>query len=338
MPANGSVVSLGGRPNGREEGIIMRRSLIIIGLTVTLFAAGTAVAAEPSVVLDKAGVNEFRPSASEGYLVWSANSLAHPRRTNSYVRPDGESKIRVNPQGTQSFGASIDGTTVVYQEAGHDDADLGLFDAVSQTRSSMPDGVNTRNYESSPTLSGDWLLFTRTNLNRVDFADARVSVILFNMTTEQGIVLRDLTENSHYMMSDQVSGDYATFESCRWDRAADRYSNCQAFLYEISTEELVRIENPGVQQYAAGVTDDGTVYVVRSGGPSHWQCGTNARIVRYPEGGGPGVVIARLRDPRDVLATFALEETGGSTSLYFGRLNCETGRTGLYVVRDADTA
>jgi hypothetical protein len=318
----------------------MGRPLIILGLTVALFAAGTAVAAEPSVVLDKAGVDEFRPSASEGYLVWSANSLAHPRRINSYLRPDGESKIRVNPEGTQSYGASIDGTTVVYQEVRprDEDADLGLFDAVSQTRPPVPDGVNTRNFESSPTLSGDWLLFTRTNLNRVDLADARVSVILFNMTTQQHIVLRRLDEDSNYLASDQVSGDYATFESCRWDPEADRYSNCQAFLYEISSQELVRIENPGLQQYAAGVTDDGTVYVVRSGGPSHWQCGTNARIVRYPEGGGPGVVIARLRDPRDVLATFALEETGGSTSLYFGRLNCETGKTGLYVVPDADTA
>jgi hypothetical protein len=315
----------------------MRRPLIIMGLTVTLFAAGTAVAAEPSVVLDRAEVNEFRPSASEGYLVWSENSLAHPRRTNSYLRPDGESKIRVNPEGTQSFGASIDGTTVVYQEAGREDADLGLFDAVSQTRSPMPDGVNTRNFESNPTLSGDWLLFTRTNLNRVDFADARVSVILFNMATQQHFVLRDLAEDSHYLASDQVSGDYATFESCRWDPEADRYSDCEAFLYEISTQELNRIENPGLQQYAAGVTDDGTVYVVRSGGPRYWHCGTNARIVRYPEG-GPGVVIARLNVPRDALNTFALEETGGSTSLYFGRMNCETGAAGLYVVRDAEGA
>jgi hypothetical protein len=49
-------------------------------------------------------------------------------------------------------------------------------------------------------------------------------------------------------------------------------------------------------------------------------------------------VIARLNAPRDVLNTFALEETGGSTSLYFGRLNCETGAMGLYVVRDAEDA
>lgn len=62
----------------------------------------------------------------------------------------------------------------------------------------------------------------------------------------------------------------------------------------------------------------------------------NERIVRYPEG-GPGIVIAALREPRDALTTFALEESGGSTSLYFGRINCEDGRAGLYVVRDADT-
>lgn len=183
----------------------------------------------------------------------------------------------MNPRGTQSFEASIDGTTVVYGAIPrHGDADLGLFDAASQTRSPLPDGVNTRNWEFSPTLSGDWLLFTRTNLNRVDLADAKVRVVLFNLSTHERVVLRELTEESHYLTSDQVSGDYATFESCRWDREADRYSNCQVYLYEISTHDLVRMENPGLQQYAGGVTDDGTVYLVRSGGPRYWHCGTNA--------------------------------------------------------------
>ena len=49
-------------------------------------------------------------------------------------------------------------------------------------------------------------------------------------------------------------------------------------------------------------------------------------------------MIARLNAPRDSLNTFALEEADGSTSLHFGRLNCDTGEEGLYVVRDADTA
>jgi hypothetical protein len=315
----------------------MRRPVILVGMAIMLFAAATARAAEPSVVLDKAGVDEFRPSASEGYLVWTANSLGHPRRTNTYLRPQGEPKIQLNPEGTQSVEASIDGTTVVYQEIGETDADLALFDAVSHARSPMPDGVNTRNWESAPTLSGDWLLFTRSSFNRVRPADARVRVILFNLSTQDQIVLRKLAQATYYLVSDQVSGDYATFDSCAYDADTDRYSDCNAFLYEISTKELVEIENPGLQQYAAGVTDDGTVYVVRSGGARYWHCGTNARIVRYPEG-GPGVVIARLNAPRDSLNTFALEETDGSTSLYFGRFNCETGEAGLYVVRDADSA
>jgi hypothetical protein len=316
----------------------MRRSLIILGLTVPLFAAGTAVAAEPSVVLDKAGVNEFRPSASKGYLVWTANSLTHPRHTNTYLRPLGEPTIRLNPPGTQSVDASIDGTTAVYQEIGKSgDADLVLFDAVSQYRSPVPDGVNTRNWESAPTLSGDWLLFTRSNFNRVRPADARVRVILFNMSTKDQVVLQTLAQETNYLVSDQASGDYATFESCTYDAGTGRYSDCNVFRYEISTKELTEIENPGLQQYAAGVTDDGTLYLVRSGGSRYWHCGTHARIVRYPEG-GPGVVIARLNAPRDALNTFAIEETDGSTSLYFGRLNCDRGEAGLYVVRDADSA
>jgi len=50
------------------------------------------------------------------------------------------------------------------------------------------------------------------------------------------------------------------------------------------------------------------------------------------------VVIATLPDGRDARTTFALDETGGSTTMYFDRLACRRGRSDIYRIPDADTA
>ena len=107
-------------------------------------------------------------SASDGYLVWSANSEAKPNRSNSYVMADGGDPVRVNPAGTRSFDAAIDDTTVAYEEAFDPPHvyvynDLWFYDMVTEERTPAPSGVNTpRQSETRPSLSGDWLLFTRS--------------------------------------------------------------------------------------------------------------------------------------------------------------------------------
>ena len=298
--------------------------------------ATVAYAATPEVVLNDPAVRENTPSASDGYLVWSANSEAKPGRFHSYVLADGGSPVRIDPAGGQSRGAAIDGTTIVYEE---DFQDLGFFDAVTEARSDPPAGVNTPNSEYRPTLSGDWLLFTRDNVNRVSLNNAWRKVVLFNISTSASIVLRKLSYRSHYLVSDQVNGDWATFESCGYRYRRGEYFDCQVYRYQISTEELVQIENPGVpqQQYAGAVSGDGTVYLVRTRNRDHWECGDHARLIRYPLG-GPGVVIAKLTEGKDALTTFALDETGGSTTMYFDRFGCGNARDGIYRIPDADTA
>ena len=200
--------------------------------------------------------------------------------------------------------------------------------------------MNTANLEYRPTLSGDQLLFTRSNRNRVPFHDAWIKVVLFNLSTETSTVLRTLRYTPYYFVSDQVNADWATFESCRVNRGRGIYTNCQVFRYKISTAELEQIANPGLQQYAAAVSGDGTVYLTRSGNRDHWTCGGHAKLVRYPVG-EPGVVIATLPDDKDALTTFALDETDGSTTMYFDRSTCRTRRGlsgGIYRVLNADTA
>jgi hypothetical protein len=135
-----------------------------------------------------------------------------------------------------------------------------------------------------------------------------------------------------------VNGDWATYESCTFHRF--EYSNCQVFRYQISTETLVQVESAGSiprQQYAAAVSGDGTIYMVRTRTRDHWECGNHTKLIRYPVG-GPAVVIARLPTGWDSIQTFAFDETDGSTTMYFDQVNCRNGRSGIYRITDADTA
>lgn len=317
----------------------MRR---LIGLAVTLAfvsIAAIAGAATSEKVLNEPGVDEVDPSASDGYLVWTADTEARPFRYHSYVMADGGDPVRINPVGTQSPAVSIDGATIVYQEDTSNpfDEDLWFFDPVTETRTAPPEGVNTPKSEYEPSLSGDWLLFTRDNGNRVPLSEAWVKVVLFDLSAGTHTVLKTMPRPylSHYLISGQVNGNWATFESCRARRG--EFLDCQVFLYDISAGgDPVQVANPGVQQYAGSVSSDGTVYLVRTRNRDHYVCGSHTTLVRVPMG-GQGVVIASLPDGKDSYSTFALDEPGGSTTLYFDRFPCRTNVGGIYRIQDADT-
>ena len=320
----------------------MRRvtGVLILGSTMVLLATSVAYAAVLDPVQDNPKVHEISGAASPTYFAWTQNLRSRPNQYNSYVRPSGGgSRVRVNPTGTRSFSVGIDGSLVVYQSTRQstrrDNGNLHFYDAATQTRDPMPDGVNTRSFENRPTLSGDWLLFTRDSGNRVSSRKARTKVILFDVVTKESRVLRSGLSRGTYLVSDQVNGDWATYERCHLDRHTQDFSNCNVFRYQISTETLVKIANPGAQQYAAAISQDGTIYMVRTGGPNVWRCGLSTRIVRYPVG-GPGVVIAKIGS--DALTTFATDETDTSTTLYVEKYRCSSNRSGIYRIQNADTA
>ncbi len=300
-----------------------RIALVLIGV-LTLGVMPTAEAATLTKVTDDRDVDEGSVAVSGTYFAWSQNSIAHPSHYNSFVRPvGGGDPVRVNPRGTRSYSVGIDGSTVVYQVSRHGHGNLALYDAATDTGSALPAAVNSDKFENRPSLSGDWLLFTR--LGR------RTKVILYNLTTDEQRILH---KGRGYVVSDQVNGDWATFETCAVRRGALR--RCNLFRYQISTEGLEKIENPDLQQYAGGIDVDGTVYMTRAGGHDVWRCGLRARIVRYPVG-GPGTVIARIRRGFDAFVTFAFDEPGGSTTAYLIRNHCPDASGGIYKIADADT-
>lgn len=288
--------------------------VLILGM-VPASAAGT-----PEKVFDKKDINEAQPAMSDDFLVWWQGRA-------TYVKPDDGPRVRINPVGTLSLVATIDDTTVVYQSIENDQVSLKMYDAVTGARSSPPQGVNTSAFEADPSLSGDWLLFTRVG-------PRRARVILFNLDTQEQRVLENLATRSHYLTADQVNGDWATFESCDLDQGT--YANCQAHRYQISADQAARIPNPDRQQYAAGITDDGTAYLVSTVGSDVWNCGAGAALVRQPVSGSREV-IATLPEGFDSFNTFAFEGSDGSVTLLFDRVRCSDGSSGIYEVEDANT-
>ena len=148
-------------------------------------------------------------------------------------------------------------------------------------------------------------------------------MILFNTSTSEHRVLANLRGRNHYLTSDQVNGDWATYDVLRLQAVA--FSDCQVSLYQISTDTLTQLPNPNRQQYSSSVTSDGTVYFGReaqpqslglregcSGCPSpqRWQRGSD----RDDTGG------SKTSSP-----PFAFEEADTSTTLLLGRNRCRRG-------------
>ena len=320
---------------GRGAGTPTSISSVVGGaLAAVVLSATAAFGGTPTIVLDEPKVDEFAPSASASYLGWSQNSLARPRHYDSFAKPTDGARVRMNAEGTNGYTTALDGTTALFQQVRHGHSDLKMFDLGTKTRSDPPGGVNTLFWEMEPSLSGEHLLFTRTNFRQVPRRRDSVRVILFDTTAGTGTVLADADPRGHFLVSNQVNGDYATWESCGKD--SGQFVNCNVFRYRISTDTTVKIPNPDKQQFGSSVSADGTLYFERAGRSDHWECGHNATLYRYPVG-GPAVAIAEFAEGKDLFTTFSFLEEDLSTTLYLDRVTCRTGLEGLYSVSNADT-
>ncbi len=319
-------------------------SVGIAAIIAVVVVSGPASATTIEPVLDDPTVVEHGAAASSGHLVWTSSvvvgsepefgfDLLEPR---SYLMVGHGPGIQISERYSPSV--SIDGTTVVFEKVffgqnhGWDHHDLRMYDVLTGDVSLPPDGVNTREWEEvQPSISGDWLLFTRHT--HFDKELPRYQVVLFNLTTgEERVIAEHRIRN---LWAGQVNGDWATWESCdsvfEGDDGGGVFTavNCQVHRYQISTGEKEGISNPGVQQWGAAVSDDGTVYLVRGGRRDEWRCGVNNKIVRLlPD--GTSDVIASFPDGIGSAELFAFEEADGSTTLYLDRFDCESHSGGIY--------
>ena len=271
----------------------------------------------PQIGVRTTRAQEATPSADAEHVAWSQAG----RRSTSWtlsVQQSGEPRVRVNRQRTNGFSGGFEGETFVYQETRGWRSNLVFYDLGGGGRSAPPTGVNTRQWEWHPTISGDSLLFGRQSwAARADF------VLLRNLVTGENRQLGRLRWGKRTIAEPgQVTGNYAVWYRCT--------PACDAFLYDIAAGTTTRIPNPDRrQQYDPSVTSDGTVYFLRS----RRGCGNSVRLVRRPLG-GPSRVLAALGAGRDSSHTYALENANGTTTVFFDRVRCSTNARDVFKLID----
>jgi hypothetical protein len=245
----------------------------------------------------------------------ASRQAGRERRTRSTRTSSsrGKARIKVNTSGV-AYAGGIDGTTFIYQHVGFGQSNIALYDFVTPAHST-PSGVNTKAWEWSPSISGDWILFGRQNLTVTPVSDhvilhSELGGVTHVLDTQVGAPDRTLTPG-------QVNGDYAT-----WDRYTPSTHTGTVRRYQISTLHTFTVPLPaGKIQYASSVDPAGDIFYVRSG----IGCGKQV-VVRQNVPGGSDVALAALPAGYDVFKTFAVDEGGGVTTVYFDRFNCATGK------------
>jgi hypothetical protein len=251
------------------------------------------------------------PTGAGGYRAWSASSDLAPLHFHAYVSAPGETPVRVNPGGTQAHVGDIDGTTLVYSERRGRTGDVKLYDLVTRTTAPPIEGINTKADEWAPSLSGDRLLFGRAS-------GSTERILLADLGT--GAIRKlDAARGAGHVQPGRVSGAYAVWIRCR------RSSRCALFRRDLATGKTLRLPNPRNRaQYAASVTDDGTVYFVES---KHVLCGARASLWRYRD--GVRTRLLALPDGRDVATTDPVANLDGTTTLVYDRIVCRNWRSHL---------
>lgn len=301
----------------------MARLSVIVALAASTLVVVVAGAQAAPVTLDPVLVgpkDDESPAATAGgdYLSFVRRRPGPNFKFDLWVRHGSDPLVKVNRHG-QAFAGGIGGNELVYGLFYHHHFTIRFYNLVTHVRRRPPRGVNYPGAASfGPSISGHWLLFGRERKQRV-------RLILRNMTRRPGTsrVLDEVTTRRHTLQPGQVNGDWAA-----WTRIAIRHGIFRASVrdYRISTKTTSRISRPsGTNQYAASVDPQGRVFYVRSGNG----CGNHVIIREHLPGGGD-TTLAALPAGSDIFSTFAVDEGGGQTTVYFDRINCSTNRSDIY--------
>jgi hypothetical protein len=289
------------------EGTHMWRRTIPIAACLVAALGSPATAAE-SIVATEA--NEGDPAASTTHVAWQVTTR---RGHNVYAKPLGGARFRVNPDGAFGAMGGIDGTTLVYQEYVRDPrpvSDITFVDLETAASSDAPAGVNTDDWEHSPSLSGDKLVFGR------ELPDGVQLVVLYDLATGVNMSLASASPGNRFIHVGQVNGNYVTWSRDAW--RGDDLLSCDVFVYDIAADETTRVPNANDRcQYAPSVDPSGTVYFARSG----FGCARNVAIMRYPLDGTVQRV-EPVTDGQDLTNTFAVDNGDGTTTVYMDPGRC----------------
>jgi hypothetical protein len=277
-------------------------------ICIALIALGLIVVTPANAameVLSKRRLDEFGAASwvqgGDNYLAWSQAPVNRPRRAKVMARHDGD-KFRVNPKGTRAYTGGIFEDVLIYQQIRNGRSDVMGFNLKTENRFKFG-GPSSDKWELRPTMSENWILFTRQTRRRF-------SVLLFNMdnnnTREVDSIATRRGRRSAF--SGQVNGNWAVYQTCG-------RGGCSVFRYNIETDNMIRIPERRSWQYAPSVSSDGDVYFVGSGDG----CGTRVELLRRRNGNTTR--IAKIGG-KDTLMTYVGEAPGPESDLFFDKVRC----------------
>jgi hypothetical protein len=305
------------------------KRLFCSGLAIAVLALAAPMAGAvvtPTLVVGGAG-DQITPNVDDGTVLWARSRSGDAGKYDVLAQIGTDAPFKVNPDGTQGFGGSIEGSQAIYQQVSNDgtSSDVELFDLSTQT-TSAPAGVNTGKWEWSPSMSGGYILFGRN-----DFSLPRSpwKVILFNTGDRSRVVLGKVRNDCACIFPGQVLDGIATWTKC--------VRTCQAYWYDVATLTTHKIPNPNAEaQYFPAPGPGGDIYFVRGGA----RCGQNVRLMRFDPAAASGsefTTLSALASGQDVSTrTYVDRDAGGHEDLYFDQLVCSGGfDADIYVVQDA---
>ncbi len=305
--------------NGHRRGIAVLGAVVLAGTATAVALAGTALQT-PQQVTHRRG-RQVVPAATPGaaFIAYAQSRRSNPHHFDAYVVPNGGSRVKLNRRG-EGWPGGFDGTTLAYQQAYRGQSDIHLYNLTTHKRSTPP-GVNTNRWEWQPSISGGWILYGQ-EWGRSQIND---KVILWNHGLSDRRVLDQQSSRRHDpLFPGQVNGDFATWT--RWTRRLNVYR------YQISTGTTVRVPRPtGTSQYAGTVSNDGTVFYVRSDTPSGTTCGVGVRLHEYDPATQIDTTLAALPAGYDIGVTYTVDEDPGHT-VYFDRIRCSTGGSHIFKI------
>jgi hypothetical protein len=303
--------------------------MIAVVSAVGLVAVAAAMAAAP-ITVKTSKRNETAPAAGGDWFAWSKSRANSASPSDVWAQHLSEPAFKVNPPNTQAYTGGIGGTRLVYQlliRGGAGGSDLRLYDLVGRRHVPLPAGVNTTRWECCPTISDEWLLFSRG----VAFGRALQQVILRNLVTGEERVLDRLVNRNGLLSAGQISGNYAVWAKC------NPYPRCQIMRYDVGAATATRLVVPsGKVVYSPSVTTLGTTYY----GRSNVGCGKAAELVKEPLVGFPEVLV-KLPPGQDLDVTSAIVEVGQPadvtiSKVYYDRIVCKRRAWDIFAVTDVD--
>ena len=292
----------------------MRRQAptVLAVFVAVLVMAATAVATTP-VKLKDTRADESYPTIADGWLAWSANTTTHPKDWKGYAQPDGGAVRKIPVQGHVWIGSIADvgprAGQVSFTADATGNGDIGLYDLASKAVLKAPRGVNTAKRETTSSMQGDYLAFSRY------ISDSRVDVLLYAFSTG-----KVSTVASGWYFATQVNGEFLTYQSCRTD-------TCNAWRYSITKGKALKLPAAptGRANYFPAVQSDGVTFWVQG---SNTSCGKNTKILRRANNGNITTIWA-VPDGTEI-SSLEARTVGASPVLVLTEIDCASNDTGIY--------